>query len=226
MKKVVPVDIIDAKMVEKIKSAHDDLSKSQDKEKILHLDLTNTKGDIELAAEVADLLHSDIEIFPEAEASGELDTAGTTLFAACPLRSAKPNTSFIFNEGDPYTPETKAEDLEGIDSEVFLLMQQMGCTESKILEKMKSGEKFSASAAKKMKLVHEISGFKNAFAAPKGVSRKGKKKSSEINSNNEAEVSKSNGNPSHEQEQSSKPIASKRVKTNNETRTLRGRKTN
>lgn len=211
-------------MVDEIKSAHEDLSKSKDKEKILHLDLSNTTGDAELASKAGEILHSDVNIIPETEASGVLDTSGTTLFAAGHRRTARPNTRFILNEGDPYTPETKAEDLDGIDSTVFLLMVEMGCTRSKILEKMKSGESFSAAAAEKMMLVHEITGFKNAFAPIKAVTRKGRKRNTEVNSNNEAEVSKSTDAPSHEQEQRSKPVASKRIKSNNETRPLRGRK--
>ncbi len=226
MKKVVPVDIIDQAKVDEIKSAHEDLSKSKDKEKILHLDLTNTTGDAELATKAAEILHSDVNIIPETEASGDLDTSGTALFAAGQQRTAKPNTRFVLNEGDPYTSETKTEDLEGIDSEVFQLMQEMGCTKSMVLDKMKSGEKFSAAAAKKMKLVHEVTGFRNAFPPIKEVTRKGRKRTSEVNSNNEAEVSKSTDFSSPEQEQRSKPIASKRVKSNNETRPLRGRKTN
>lgn len=226
MKKVVQVDIIDQAKVDEIKSAHADLSKSNDREKILHLDLTNTTGNTELASKAAEILHSDASIIPETEASGNLDTSGTVLFAAGHDRTARPNASFILNEVGPYTPETKAEDLEGTDSEVYHLMLEMGCAKLKTLENIKSGEKFSATAAEKMKLVHEITGFKNAFASPKRISRKGKKRSSEVNSNNETEVSKSTDIPSHEQEQSSKRIASKRIKSDNETRTLRGRKTN
>ena len=49
MIKVVQVDKIDDKKVYEIKSAHEDLSKSKDKDKILHLDLTDTTGNTELA---------------------------------------------------------------------------------------------------------------------------------------------------------------------------------
>lgn len=102
----------------------------------------------------------------------------------------------------------------------------MGCTRPKTLEKIKTGEKFSSTAAENMKLVHEVTGFKNAFAPIKDVTRKGKKRSSAVNTHNEIEESKSTDDSSHDQEQGSKPIASKRVKTNTETRPLRGRKTN
>ncbi|MBK6771302.1 MAG: hypothetical protein IPG78_04005 [Ignavibacteria bacterium] len=44
LKKVIQVDKIDQAKVDEIKSAHDDLSKSKDKDKILHLDLTDTTG--------------------------------------------------------------------------------------------------------------------------------------------------------------------------------------
>ena len=70
MKKVIQVDKIDQAKVDEIKSAHDDLSKSKDKDKILHLDLTDTTGNTELASKAAEILHSDPNVIPETEASG------------------------------------------------------------------------------------------------------------------------------------------------------------
>jgi len=63
--KVVQVDKIDDKKVYEIKSAHEDLSKSKDKDKILHLDLTDTTGNTELASKAAEILHTDVNVIPE-----------------------------------------------------------------------------------------------------------------------------------------------------------------
>lgn len=231
MKKVIQVDKIDQAKVDEIKSAHEDLSKSKDKEKILHLDLTETTGNTELASKASETMHSDVNVIPETEASGDLDASGTTLFAAGHHRTAKPNTRFILNEGDPYTPETNAEDLEGIDSTVFHLMVEMGCTKPKVLEKMKSGEKFSAAAAKKMNLVHEISGFKNAFAPSKGISRKGRRKNSDVTIQNVGaddikENNSTNGSSQNPDHLIDKQETSYRGKSNDRKRSVRGRKTN
>lgn len=230
MIKIVNVDVIDDKKVDEIRSAHEDLSKSKDKDKILHLDLTNTTGNTELASKVAEILHSDVNVIPETEASGDLDTSGTTLFAAGHRRTAKANTRFILTEGDPYAPEIKAEDLEGIDSTVFFLMGEMGCIKPQVLEKMKTGNHFSASAAKKMKLVHEISGFKNAFAPLKGISRKGRRKSQDVNIHNAGTDDKKENKSTNDSSQNpdhliDKQETSYRGKSNISDRPLRGRKT-
>ena len=65
MKKVIQVDKIDQAKVDEIKSAHEDLSKSKDKEKILHLDLTDTTGNTELASKASETMHSDVNVIPE-----------------------------------------------------------------------------------------------------------------------------------------------------------------
>ncbi|MBK6536863.1 MAG: hypothetical protein IPG09_03490 [Ignavibacteria bacterium] len=110
-------------------------------------------------------------------------------------------------------------------------MGEMGCTKPQVLEKMKSGEKFSAAAAKKMNLVHEISGFKNAFAPTKGISRKGRRKNSDVTKQNVGaddikENNSTNGSSQNPDHLIDKQETSYRGKSNISERSLRGRKTN
>jgi hypothetical protein len=69
----------------------------------------------------------------------------------------------------------QAEDLEGSDAKIYDALIKMGGNKKRVLDNIKSGGKFSATVGKKMKIVDEIDGFKNAFAPTKTGGR-GRKK--------------------------------------------------
>lgn len=216
MVKVIDVDIIDDKKVSEIEATYSTLRASKDLEKEIHLNMSNTKGDIENSCKVSEMMHSkqNNSIIPVTKASGALDTAGTLLFAVGypGKRTAKPASQFTLNEDSGYTKESKSEDLEESDAIIYDTLCNMLANKKMVLEKIKSGGKFSAAIAKKMKIVDEIDGFKNAFA-PIKTSGKGRKKQSgkmddaaTINSDRKEKPSEKNHDP--DQKEDSKTIQS------------------
>jgi hypothetical protein len=182
MVKVINVTTIDDKMVDELESAYKSIHASTDEEKKIHLNLNKTTGDIEKAYQAAEIMHSNLNknITPVTKASGTLDAAASLLFAVgCPgNRIAEPDAQFTLNDGGEYSKESEAEDLEGSDAKVYYALIKMGGNKNRVLDNIKSGGKFSAAVGKKMKIVDEIDGFKNAFAPTKTGGR-GRKKTSD-----------------------------------------------
>ena len=182
MIKEINVTSIDDKMVAELDSAYKAIHASNGVDKEIHLNLINTTGGIEKAYQAAGIMHAEANktIIPSTKATGTLDTAATLLFAVgCPgNRTAEPDAQFTLNDGQPYSKESITEDLEGLDAKVYNTLCSMLAIKSKVLELIKSGGKFSAAAGKKMKIVDEIDGFKNAFAPSKSGGR-GRKKTSD-----------------------------------------------
>lgn len=182
MIKEINVTSIDDKMVAELDSAYKAIHASTDAEKKIHLNLNNTTGGIEKAYQAAGIMHAEANktIIPSTKATGTLDTAATLLFAVgCPgNRTAEPDAQFTLNDGEEYSKESEVEDLEGSDAKVYDTLIKMGGNKNRVLENIKLGGKFPAAVGKKMKIVDEIDGFKNAFAPPKSGGR-GRKKTSD-----------------------------------------------
>ena len=224
MKQEVTVNKIDDKMIADLESAYKAIHASKDLENEIYLNLNNATGDIEKAFQAAGIMHSEANktITPCTKATGTLDTAASLLFAVGypGKRFAKPDVQFTLNEGQPYTAESQAEDLEGTDALLYDAYIKMGGNKKMVLEMIKSGKNYSATIGKKMKIVDEIDGFKNIFASQKISSRSRKKPSgkmfdaSEIDSDIKSKVTEMN--PDQYQKKDSK--------TNQRKPSLRGKK--
>ena len=184
MKQEVTVNKIDDKMIADMESAYKTIHASKDLDNEIYLNLNNATGDIEKAFQAAGIMHSEANktITPCTKATGTLDTAASLLFAVGypGKRFAKPDVQFTLNEGQPYTVESQAEDLEGSDALLYDACIKMGGNKKMVLEMIKSGKNYSATIGKKMKIVDEIDGFKNIFASQKISSRSRKKLSGKM----------------------------------------------
>ena len=238
IEKVIDVDLIDNNMFNKIKAEHESIRATlkSDSFGILICKLNNTKGDIDMALRIAQDLHSDPEIIPITEASGVLDVSGTVLTAlGCHgRRTASPGTQFILNETGCYLDESKAEDLERMDAEIYNALIKMGASKPNMLEKIKSGEKFSAEAAKKMGIIDDINGINLIFGpVKKSPGRKkinkldseGSISNTDMNINKKliAHISDPEENKISNESPSKIPL---KGKTANTAQTLKGKKTN
>jgi len=224
MKQEMTVTTIDDKMVAELDSAYKAINASNDADKEIHLNINNATGDIEKAYQAAGKMHAEAKkgVIPSTKATGTLDTAGTLLFAVgCPdKRTAEPDAQFTLNDGQPYSKESEAEDLEGSDAKVYDTLIKMGGNKNRVLENIKSGGKFSAAVGKRMKIVDEIGGFKNAFAPLKTGSKSRKKQSSKmddaatINSDRKEKPSEKNHEPDQKEDskiiQSNSPLKRKK----------------
>jgi len=175
----INVNKIDQGLFDEIKKAHSALKSSSDDLKEIHLNINSASGDKETAIQIAEILHSDISVVPVVIVAGDQDVAGTilTTLGLEGRRTSDPKSTFIINDGEPYGPDSKAEDLEGEDYAVYDALSRLTGKKFTIFSKMLEGGAFSAVVAKKCGIIDEITGFKSAFRPQKSLKGRTRKTS-------------------------------------------------
>lgn len=167
---------INSASVDLVSQAHKALKASSDEVKELLVKLSNTKGEEKYAMEIAKILHSDTKVIPVTEAVGTQDVSGSLVMGAGypGRRSAASDATFLFNPGEPYKNDIKAEELDSLDYSVYDTLSKMTGKPKKILELIKKGGVINSAVAKNCNLINKISGFENAFSQSQTRGRKAK----------------------------------------------------
>lgn len=158
-----------------------DLNKSKTGEivnAILQMDSTNSPGQavkimtrsmigtLHNTLEIVSVAHSAINVDLITEATGDNGPSGAIVSAAGKpnFRMARLGTTFNLSANGPYPPATKASALSSDDMVIYQTLSELTGRRKAILDYIVSGEKLSASDAKRCGIVDGVAQFKNKYS--------------------------------------------------------------
>lgn len=181
MKKEV-IETVNEETVSIVKKLLDEVKSDNSSAKECKLITNSTTGKTEYGLQIFDLI-SESKILVHIEASGVLDTAGTLVVAAGTKghRVAKKSAKFRCKDVKEYSADTKEDDLNCEDSEVYDAFESLVSKKSKsLLCKFQDAELFSGETAKKLGIIDEVISRKSRKKEEKSKEKK-EKASNEAN---------------------------------------------
>jgi ATP-dependent protease ClpP protease subunit len=160
------VQVLDSALADQIKNKLDEISKSEETPKQLHLELFNTTGPIRLGVEIVRMAH-ELKIELLTHAVGKLSSCGTVLLAGGKLgkRSAALQSTFVLNDAE----SEKIGRYKKVNNPNIGIMEYMLQRDTdkrrRVKQTLSSMNVLSAFEAKSLGLIDELDGFESMYQA-------------------------------------------------------------